>query len=121
MRTKNQSFSSATVVGTDTVSSEEQVQCLIEWALGGGDDTGRVVTIDGAKLTVSATSQSAIAYHYSCDANIITQIINGGEPVIAEPTGASTGIGSWVWAVVVVAIVAVAILTLVIVILALKM
>lgn len=43
---------SATVVSTEAVSSQEQVQCLTEWIAGGGDD-GRVVVIGGVPSTVS--------------------------------------------------------------------
>lgn len=42
-------------MGTDEVSSEEQVQCLSEWTLGSvGDSNGRpVAVIGGDTLTVS--------------------------------------------------------------------
>lgn len=40
---------SATVVGTDTVSSGEQVQCLTEWATG---SAGKALTLGGDTLTV---------------------------------------------------------------------
>ena len=45
---------SVTLVSTDSVPSEDQVQCLVEWTMGGGAG-GREVTIGGVTQQVSRT------------------------------------------------------------------
>ena len=52
MSSKLHSRFSVDVVGTDTFSGQDQVQCLTEW-VAGGDSIGRAFRIDGDTLTVN--------------------------------------------------------------------
>ena len=98
---------SARVVSADMATSDQQVQCLTDWA---GGSNGKALTLAGSTLTVSSFPDDAYALLDSY--SFFVQIVSEEEPSSAPSSG---GVAGWVWAIVVILAVAVVIILAVVI------
>lgn len=96
---------SARVVSADMATSDQQVQCLTDWA---GGSNGKALTLAGSTLTVSSFPDDA----YALLDSFFVQIVSEEEPSSAPSSG---GVAGWVWAIVVILAVAVVIILAVVI------